>query len=169
MNQDPQQPYVAPQYNPPVPTSQWGSSSLGMEAHILAGLTWLSMILLGPIIPIVIFFVEKTNRFVKFHAAQAILLSAAGVIFWVVVSIINVIVFSAATAASTVNSAAAAGGATAGLGALGLLSCLYFIVGLAFLGIWIWGIIAAFTGKATKLPIIGGFAERMAGGAPGAM
>jgi len=57
-----------------------------------------------------------------------------------------------------------------GSSAFGLITALAgCVVGLAYLGIfalWIWGMIAAFTGNATKLPIIGGIAEKWAGGAP---
>ena len=68
------------QYGAPPPPQQsaanrWGPSSLGMDANLAAGLGYLF-----PIIGVIFFFVEKTNRYVKFNAAQATLLAIGGFI-----------------------------------------------------------------------------------------
>lgn len=165
--QPPQQGYAPPPgypqqpgYQPPMATSsRWGPSSLGMEAHVAAGLSYLSMFFLGPIIPLVFFFIEKQNRFIKFHAAQGILLNISAFLLFIVLGIVNTIV-GVSVAAAGDNSTAAG----AGLAVFGLLSCVYGLVALALIGLVIWGAVAGFTGKYTKLPLIGGIAEKWAGG-----
>jgi len=62
----------APPPPPPGAGSQWGPSSIGIEPNISAGLGYLF-----GIVAIIFFFIEKQNRFVKFHTAQAILLAIA--------------------------------------------------------------------------------------------
>ena len=63
--------------------------------------------------------------------------------------------------AATGSTGAISGGAT--LLSCGI-SCLAWVGGLAFFAAFIWGLISGFTGKYTKLPIIGGLAEKWSGG-----
>ena len=135
----PQQPYGAP---PSGSQNRWGPTSLGMDANVAAGLSYIW------IIGLIFFFVEKTNRFVKFHAAQAILLGIVGIVYGVVESIV-----------SNATSDLASGGNV-------LLACVLGLVGLGLFGLWLWGLIAGFTGRYVKFPIIGDWAERWAGGPP---
>ena len=136
--------------------AKWGPTSMGMEAHIAAGLGYF----FSPILPLIFFLIEKNNRFVKFHAMQSILLGAAYVVFFVVVFIIQSVVLIGSTAADNGTGAIAAGGGLIGC----LISCLYLVGALGFLGLVIWGMIAGFTGKYTKLPIVGNLAEKWSGG-----
>ena len=62
----------APGYAPAAGADRWGPTSVGMPANVAAGLAYLISIL-----GIVFFFIEKQNRFVKFHSAQVILLAIA--------------------------------------------------------------------------------------------
>ena len=163
----PQQPYGAPQpgYAPPPPgysgqavyasapaasNSKWGPTSVGLEAHIAAGLSYIT------IVGLIFFFIEKNNRFVRFHAAQSILLGATAIVLSIVDFALNIVL-------SIIGSA----GNGAGLltGGIGLLFLCVF--SLAFLGLFaldIWGLIAGFTGRYVKFPIIGNIAEQWAGG-----
>ena len=136
--------------------AKWGPTSMGMEAHIAAGLGYF----FSPILPLIFFLIEKNNRFVKFHAMQSILLGAAYVVFFVVVFIIQSVVLIGSTAADNGTGAIAAGGGLIGC----LISCLYLVGALGFLGLVIWGMVAGFTGKYTKLPIVGNLAEKWSGG-----
>ena len=166
----PQQAYAPPPGYPPQPgyqqpvatsTNRWGPSSLGMESHVAAGLSYLSIFFFGPIIPLVFFFVEKQNRFVKFHAAQGILLNIMGIVMGVVWSIL-VAVLSVGAAASGADSSS---GAAAGAGfALIGLGCVFSLLAVVLLAFVIWGTVAGFSGKYTKLPLVGGIAEKWAGG-----
>jgi uncharacterized membrane protein len=125
----------------------------------MAGLTYLVGILwaVGLILQIVVFAVEK-NRYVKFHAAQAMILGIAEVVIGIAYFIVNAIIF--AGAAVDQSGVVGLGGGVASL----LLGCVAGILGLVIFAFWIWGMISAFTGKATKLPIVGNFAESLAGG-----
>ncbi len=139
--------------------AKWGPTSMGMEAHIAAGLGYF----FSPILPLIFFLIEKNNRFVKFHAMQSILLGAAYVIFFVVLFIIQGVILVGSTAADS--AAGSTGLLATGGGLIGcLLSCLYFVGALGFLALVIWGMVAGFTGKYTKLPIVGNLAEKWAGG-----
>lgn len=156
------QPMYAPPpgYAPPPPprvTSQWGPSSIGMDPNVAAGLGYLVSI-----VAIIFFFMEKQNRFVRFHTAQAILLTITYLILfglWYVGFFVVIIGGSAATTNSDPNTA----NAVAGLGLVLLMLCLGVVV-LLHLVMWIWGMVAAFTGRVVKFPLIGAIAQRWAGG-----
>ena len=150
--------YGQPMYPPPQGArSQWGPSSIGMEPNVTAGLGYIFGVL-----ALIFFFVEKQNRFVKFHAAQAILLSLVYLVFFVLwyVAFFIVVLGAGATTSSNATSSAST---VVGLG-LVLLSLCFGVVVLGYLGYWIWGMVAAFSGRATKLPLIGAIAQRWAGG-----
>ncbi len=178
-SQQPQQPYQGqpgyppqqPSYAPPPPgygqpgyppqqqyantaqPSRRGPSSLGsMTAELVSGLAYLSMIIAGPIIPLILFLIEK-NPFAKFHAAQATLLSAAVYVIAIAAGIVSSIIFASAAAANS-----------SILGIFGVIpECVAGIVAIAGLVYWIMGMINGFQGKFFKMPLIGDFAERMAG------
>ncbi len=124
----------------------------------MSGLAYLIAIvpLIGFILQIVLFAVER-NRFTKFHAAQAMLLSIAWYALGIISAIVSSIFSAGARADSTLFS-------TLSGGVGGLFACVFFLIGLGIFGLWIWGMISGFTGKATKLPVVGDFAERLAGG-----
>lgn len=153
------QPNYGQPMQPPSAGAKWGPTSMGMEAHIAAGLGYF----FSPILPLIFFLIEKNNRFVKFHAMQSILLGAAYVVFFIVVFIIQSIVLIGSSAADT--AAGSTGALAAGGGLLGcLISCLYVVGAIGFLGLVIWGMVSGFTGKYTKLPIVGNLAEKWSGG-----
>ncbi len=136
--------------------SQWGPSSIGIEPNISAGLGYLFSI-----VAIIFFFIEKQNRFVKFHTAQAILLAIAYLVLFALwfIAFFVVILGSAAGAGSDVNTA----NTIAGFGTILLVLCIG-AVALVYLALWIWGMVAAFSGRVVKFPLIGAIAERWAGG-----
>ena len=156
--QQPYQPYQQPQYAPPA-QGQWGTSTLGnLGAEVLAGLAYVLSILsiVGFIGQVIIFAMEK-NRFAKFHAAQAMLLGVVSVVLSIVWIIIN---GALSFGLSSSNGAANLG--SAGMAAVS--TCVFGILGLVLFAFWIWGMVSAFTGKPTKLPIVGSIAEGLAGG-----
>ncbi|HEU5347886.1 MAG TPA: DUF4870 domain-containing protein [Ktedonobacterales bacterium] len=167
-----QQPYGQPGYEPPsgnapgygpqgyVPppppqgtTGQWGPSSIGMEPSVSAGLGYLISI-----VAIIFFFMEKQNRFVRFHNAQAILLH---VIYLICFGVWLAAFFAIIGVSATADPATA--DTIAGLGLVLMTLCIGVVV-LLYLVLWIWGMIAAFSGRLVKFPLIGALAERWAGG-----
>ena len=129
-----QQPYGQPQgmYNVGNPL---GPTSMNMQPSTAAGLSYLTWI--GGLI---VFLMEKQNRFVRFHAMQSIILSVA-------FNILEAVLY----------------GFSIGL-AFTTIGCVFLpvvsLLGLAGFVLWLICIINAFQGKYFKLPVIGDLAER---------
>ncbi len=118
-----------------------GPTSMGMDANIAAGLSYI----VGWITGLIFFIMEKQNRFVRFHAMQSILFSAALTAFYV---LLNIVSFALAIAS---------------IPFLGLLlSGAGLLVAIGTLVVWIFLVINVFQGKYFKLPVLGNYAERYA-------
>lgn len=123
-----------------------GKSALGLDGNLAAALGYP----IG-IIALILIFMEKDNRFVKFHALQSIFFY----IMYVVVIIAYIIITSIITFVLTQISSA--------LALIGLLFWLFTIVlVLAFLGALIFAAVKAYGNNWFKLPIVGNMAEKMA-------
>ena len=134
-----QQPYGTP--FTAIPNAN-GPTSMGMDANVAAGLSYLFSIVGG----LIFYFGEKQNRFVRFHAMQSILFNA----FWIVLFIVLFTVQSFLYASVI-------------LAPLGIVfTCLTFLLPLALLVVWIILMVYAFQGKYFKLPVIGDYAEKYA-------
>ena len=134
-----QQPYGTPFSAIPNPN---GPTSMGMDANVAAGLSYLFSIVGG----LIFYFGEKQNRFVRFHAMQSILFNAFWIVLFVVFFTVQSILY-----------------ATIILAPLALvLTCLTFLLPLAIFVLWIVLMVYAFQGKYFKLPIIGDYAEKYA-------
>jgi uncharacterized membrane protein len=129
-----------------------GKSALGIEGNLAAALGYP----IG-IIAIISLVMEKENRFVKFHALQAVLLYVGWIVlmiaFWIIAIILTVVGVAA--------SAATNNGAMGGLFG-GLLSLVGLIIGLAFLIGIILAAVKAYQGQEFKLPVIGNMAANFA-------
>ncbi len=162
----PQQP---PRQPPRAPSGVGEATSIGLEANAAAGLSYLSMAVAGPIVPIVFYFIEKRSRFLRFHAAQGILLSALGVVggivFFLAATAIAAIVGAFAAVSQPPAEAAQTGGVLFGT-LIAIATGLYLLLLIFVFVLWVWALVAGFSGTYTKLPIIGGWADRMANGAP---
>jgi uncharacterized membrane protein len=131
-----------------------GKTSLGLDSNLGAMLCYIVNIvnilcgigiILSVILSIVFLITEKENRFVKFHASQALLLDAGFVVLLIVVEIFHAIL------------------GILNLELLGLLLWLItwglrIIVFLIFMGLCILAGIKAYGGQWYKLPLIGNFA-----------
>src|SRR5437660_131209 len=135
-----QPPYgQSPYGQPPMGNvSPLGPSSIGMDPKVSAGLGYLIFI-----VGLIFFFIEKQNRFVRFHALQAVLLAVS-------IFVLFFVIIFAGIAAAFVNSGLA--------GLIFSLGNLAVWVG-GFIA-WLVGMINAFQGKYFKLPVIGDLAER---------
>jgi uncharacterized membrane protein len=127
--------YQQPNYGqPPYGQQQYGTpgagqTSIGLEQNVAAGLCYVLSWLSG----LVIFLIEKQNRFVRFHAMQSIIFFGGLTVIAIVAPWVPFIG--------------------------GLLSVLVSLVG--FVG-WIVLMVNGFQGKYFKLPVIGDYAERYA-------
>src|SRR6266567_6434847 len=134
-----QPPYGAPYGTPPVGNvSPLGPSSIGMDPKVSAGLGYLIWI-----IAVIFFFIEKQNRFVRFHNLQAILLGITIVVAWFVLIFLGIFAAFVSTSLS---------GLIFSLGS--------FVIGIGGFVAWLIAIINAFQGKHFKLPVIGDMAQR---------
>jgi uncharacterized membrane protein len=124
------------------------TSFMNLDSNVGAMLCYIANFLccLGLVLAIVFLFTEKENRFVKFHAVQALYLIALQIVAGIVVGILGAIV---ALVLNMVNMEL--------LGwflVLGLRFLLFFI----FIVLWIIGGIKAYGGQWYKLPIVGDLA-----------
>jgi len=120
-------------------------SALGLDGNVTA--------LIGYIIGIVAlveFFIEKENRFAKFHAIQSVLFH---VVMWIVFTAVWIVAAILGLVLAQVS------GALGGI--VWLLASLIILVWcLAYLGGVILGAVKSFGGTMFKFPIIGGMAEK---------
>lgn len=110
---------------------------MDMSPNVAAGLSYV----LGWVTGLIFFLMEKQNRFVRFHAMQSILFSGGISVIGVVLNILVSILPSALAVA---------------------LGCLWVLVCLAALVVWIILMVNAFQGKDFKLPVISEYAEKYA-------
>jgi uncharacterized membrane protein len=125
------------------------------NGEVVAGLCY-PFFLVG----LIMFFAERNNRFVKFHAAQSLLIHLAALItslFWILLFLLVTVTGAAASLGTSSPSRIIAG--LVGIAVL-VVTLFALALYLVYLGALVWGMVAAFTGKATKLPLLGDLAER---------
>ena len=121
-----------------------GKTNLGLDSNVGAMLCYIANFLccLGVILSIVFLVTEKENRFVKFHALQALFLVAVYVVLAIVVQVLSMFL------------------AVAGLDFIAFFVSwgLWVVLGFIFLVVWILAGIKAYGGQWYKLPFIGDLA-----------
>ncbi len=112
-------------------------SALGLDGNITA--------LIGypvGIVALILVFIEKENKFVRFHAFQSLLFWAAVVVLYIVLGIFTGILFAVSTT----------------LG--GLFSMLFALLGLGVFAAMIFLAYKAYLNEMFKLPVIGDMADK---------
>lgn len=121
-----------------------GKTALGLDANVGAMLCYLPLCGISLIYSIIVIVSDKTNKNVRFHAFQSLLLTAAYIVGIIAVAMVGGVLVAATNS-----------------GVLGLLvSLIYGLVILAFLGLMIFGCIKAYQNSSYKLPVIGDMAEK---------
>lgn len=120
-------------------------SAIGLDGNITA--------LIGypiGIVALILIFIEKDNKFVRFHALQSVLWSVGVTIAIIAVAIVGTIL------ALVLGSISGTLGSIVGLVAMLLYLGLFLVLlgGLAF------GAFKGYSGETFKLPIVGGLAEK---------
>ena len=143
--------------NPPPVATPGGSpspasSAGGLDPKAAAALSYIW------IVGLIFFFIEKENRFVRFHAMQSILFGIANTVIMGLLVVVGIIL----TAVLSV------GGALVG-GPLGMIVHLlvwvvwliFWLIALLFLVGLVFAAVKAYQGQMFKLPIIGNMAEKI--------
>lgn len=113
-------------------------SSTGLDPNIAAALAYLA----GPLSGILLFVVERSSSYVRFHAMQSII-GLGGL--WLLAALLGLLAVL-----------------TVFISATGFAVLLYaaWLTGAAWILVWIVCLVKAFTGDRWKLPIAGAYAER---------
>ncbi len=122
-----------------------GKSALGLDGNITALIGYL----VG-LVALILIFIEKDNKFVRFHAIQSVLYQVGlGVIMTVLgiaITIIGLIIGMASSGLATI---------------VGILSMLIFsVLALIWFGGMIYGAYKSYQGTQFKFPIIGDLADK---------
>ncbi|MGC2235040.1 MAG: hypothetical protein WA584_02595 [Pyrinomonadaceae bacterium] len=120
-------------------------SALGLDGNVTTLIGYLI-----PIVALILIFIEKDNKFVRFHSFQAIL--------WVAFCVVGIIaiVIVGAILGIVLGSVSESLGMIVGL----IFMLLYFALIIGYIGGLIFGAIKSFGGSMTKLPIVGNMAEK---------
>ncbi|QQS42941.1 MAG: DUF4870 domain-containing protein [Acidobacteriota bacterium] len=119
-------------------------SALGLDGNITALIGYI----IG-IVALILIFIEKDNKFVRFHAFQSVLYTVGFVVVYVVAMILITVITVMLGAMSDI------------LGLIGsLLYLLLFVVWLAWLIGLIMAAVKSYGGNMWKLPIVGNLAEK---------
>ena len=122
-------------------------SDIGMDANVTA--------LIGypiGILELVLIFIEKYNKLVRFHAIQSVLWSVGVTIGIVIVAVIGTILAIVLSAVSS----------TVGTLVGFLIMLVYLVLFLALFGGMVFAAYKAYSGEMFKLPLVGGMAEKWA-------
>lgn len=121
-----------------------GKTALGLDTNVGALLCYLPVCGINLIYSIIVLVTEKSNRVMRFHAFQSLLLLGAVILACVGISVISIVL---AFASSTLSM---------------LFGMLMWLVGLGMLGLAIFLCVKAYQGAQVKLPVIGDMAEKWA-------
>ncbi|MGH2517828.1 MAG: hypothetical protein ACRDHP_19450 [Ktedonobacterales bacterium] len=125
--------------------SSWGATTLNIQANTAAGASYLLWWLSG----LLVYFNERHNRFVRFHAMQSILLTGVLSVYSVIAYLVSQLCYDVASA--TDQHAFHTIGTT--------IAALSF---LAVIGVWLAAMIIAWSGTYLHWPVVGKYAERYA-------
>jgi len=144
-----QQNYGTPSGSPPTGTPSTGS---GLDPKVAAALSYIW------IVGLIFFFIEKENRFIRFHAMQSIIFGIANSVIMGVLAVVAVIL----TFAFGIGGAVVGGGIGVVIHMLvWLIWLLFWLLAMVLLIGLIFAAVKAYQGQMFKLPIIGNMAEKI--------
>ncbi len=145
----------APQPGTPSPgTSPTGT---GLDPKVAAAISYIW------IVGLIFFFIEKENKFVRFHAMQSILFGIANSVIMMVLAIVATILTVVFTIGGAAAATATGSGGVGGLASLliGLIWLIFWLIAMVCLVGLIFAAVKAYQGQKFKLPIIGNMAEKI--------
>ncbi|HSE30898.1 MAG TPA: DUF4870 domain-containing protein [Pyrinomonadaceae bacterium] len=139
--------------NPPPGQQAGPQSSIGLAPNVAAALSYIW------IVGLILFFIEKTNNFIRFHAMQSVLYGVTWTVVMIVLAVLNAII------------AIVGGVASAAAGDPGFISLIislisliiWLVIPLIYVGGLILGAVKAYQNTKFKFPVIGNMAEKIAG------
>src|SRR6185503_18166515 len=139
-------------YATPSSPSTGKAAGTGLDANVAAAISYIF------IVGLIFFFLEKENKFVRFHAMQSILFGALYSVTMIGLILVGVVfTFVGAAVAATAGDVA---GSLFGI-IISLFWLLIWLVPVALLVGLILTAVKAYQGKVAKLPIIGNIAEKI--------
>jgi uncharacterized membrane protein len=128
-----------------------GGSGTGLDENVAGALSYLLGVLTG----VLFFVVDKDRPFVRFHAAQSMVVFGGFFVAAIVLSIVGGIV-------SAIAFSGGVGGAIVG-GLLSLVLLLvWLVVGFGSLVAWLYLMYKAYNGETPRVPIAAGIADKLA-------
>lgn len=125
------------------------SSESGLDENVAGALSYL----FGAITGVIFLVIDRENAFVRYHAAQSVALSVAAFLTYVVLSVISTVITAVPFA----------GGGSLLLGLLSLVMTLLWLgVTLVAFGAWVYLTFRAYRGETVRIPVVSGFADRIA-------
>ncbi|WP_439026736.1 DUF4870 domain-containing protein [Haloarchaeobius sp. DT45] len=133
----------APSTDPTVHTPT--KTSLGVDENVAGALAYVFGVISG----VVVFVLESENQFVRFHAAQSIVLSVAIFVASFALAMVNLIL------------GLAIGGILGGLVSL-VLSLVGLVLGFGAFALWLYMLFKTYQGETVRLPVVAGIADSLA-------
>lgn len=122
------------------PAAQYaGGSAAGMTDNVAGALCYVLGLITG--IVFLVLAPYNQNKFVRFHAFQAIFFHIAFIGIWIVETIIGMMLPWSLSV---------------------VISMIGLVIALGGLALWVWVIVKAYQGERFKLPVIGDLAEKQA-------
>jgi uncharacterized membrane protein len=126
--------------------SAGATQSSGMDPKLAGLLAYL----VPPITGIIFFLIEKTNRVVRWHAAQSIVFGIAWIVLWIALTVLSMVLSAIIPIIGTI---------------IGFL--VTFVVFIGGFILWVVCLIKGYSGQMWRMPLIAPYADRlMASGGP---
>ena len=138
--------------NPPPAQPAAPATGSGLDPKVAAALSYIW------IVGLIFFFIEKENRFIRFHALQSIMFGIANSVIMAVLAVVAVIL----TFAFSIGGAVVGGGIGFAVQLLvWVVWLIFWLFVLVFLVGLVFAAVKAYQGQKFKLPIIGNMAEKI--------
>lgn len=132
----------------PPPSPSGGGATAQTSTGLDPKLAGMLCYILGLITGLIFFLVEKTNRTVRFHAAQSIVFSVTTIVVWMVLFVLSIIMHQISWTLGN------------------LFGIVTTLVWLGIFILWIVLLIKGYSGERWKLPVLGDVADRLVSNQP---
>lgn len=137
-----QQPPSSPPPSQPPPPSPPPAQSTGMDPRLAGLLAYI----VPPITGIIFILIEKTNRVVRWHAAQSIVFGVAWIALWIVFMILSTVLSMVVPILGSI---------------IGLLIWIVLFIGGFVL--WVICLIKGYSGEMWRMPVLAPYADKVMG------